>query len=338
MTNSSMTKGEYSKIEKENGSNIKCSTSGSHTRGSETYNTMLRLKIQHLLLTLIKEYTNDARKLYKLVSQLTGQKEDNPLPEDDDGTKLAEQFRQFFTNKVINIRKIFHSMPSYKTQQDTIVRFNKFSTISEADLKTVVNLMPSKSCELDILNISTLKKVTDMYFNNHQSHQSIIGQGRILCKLENCCCKTFNQIKTKRYIKSNYQPVSNLIFISKIAEKCPLEQFNKHCDDYDLLPEYQSAYRKYYSCETGLLKLINDILWNMENKLVTAVTIWHLSAAFDTVDHYLLLEVLHNKFGIDGHAMKWYNDYLKPRKFKVNINGVYSTEKSMQFSIPQGSV
>ena len=76
----------------------------------------------------------------------------------------------------------------------------------------------------------------------------------------------------------------------------------------------------------------------METKLVTAVTILDLSATFDTVDHDLLLEVGHNKFGIDGNALKWYNNYLKPRKFKVNINRTYSTEKTMQFSIPQGSV
>ena len=73
-----------------------------------------------------------------------------------------------------------------------------------------------------------------------------------------------------------------------------MEQFNKHCDDYDHLAEYQSVYRRYYSCETSLLKLINDVLWNMENKLVTAVTILDLSAKFNTEDHDLLLEVLHN--------------------------------------------
>ena len=76
----------------------------------------------------------------------------------------------------------------------------------------------------------------------------------------------------------------------------------------------------------------------MENKLVTAVTILDLLATFDTVDHDLLLEVLRNKFGIDGNTLKCYNDYFKPRKFKVNINKACSTEKAMQFSVPQGSV
>ena len=60
---------------------------------------MLRSKKLHSLFTLIKENLNDAKKLYKLVSQLMGQKENNPLQEEDDGTKLAEQFREFFLNK-----------------------------------------------------------------------------------------------------------------------------------------------------------------------------------------------------------------------------------------------
>ena len=112
----------------------------------------------------------------------------------------------------------------------------------------------------------------------------------------------------------------------------------RHCDDSELLPKYQSAYGRYYSCETSLLKLRNNILWNIEDKLVTVVTILDLSATFDTMDHDLLLEVLYNKFGIDGHVLKWYSSYLKLRKFTVNINGAYSTEKTMQISIPKGSV
>ena len=76
------------------------------------------------------------------------------------------------------------------------------------------------------------------------------------------------------------------------------------CDDYNLLLEYQFACRKHYSHETSLLRLINDILWNMENKLVTAVTILDLLAAFNKWIMTYLIKVLHNKFGIDGNALK----------------------------------
>ena len=81
----------------------------------------------------------------------------------------------------------------------------------------------------------------------------------------------------------------NLSFISKIMEKTTLEQFNNHCNQHSLLPEYQSAYRRHHSCETSLVRLVNDILWNMEKQLVTPIVIPDLSTAFDTVDHDLLL-------------------------------------------------
>ena len=123
---------------------------------------MLRFKKRHSLFTLIKGNSNDAKKLYTLVSQLMGQKEDNPLLEKDDKTKLAEQFGEFFLNKIINIRKLFQNIPPYKTQKDTIPRFDKCETISEVNLNTTINQMPNKSCQLYILNTSTHKKVIAM--------------------------------------------------------------------------------------------------------------------------------------------------------------------------------
>ena len=76
----------------------------------------------------------------------------------------------------------------------------------------------------------------------------------------------------------------------------------------------------------------------MERQEVTAVTILDLSAAFDTVDHDLLLEVLNKRFGIEGKALIWYEHYLKPRKFKIPINNTYSEEQTINYSVPQGSI
>ena len=118
--------------------------------------------------------------------------------------------------------------------------------------------------------------------------------------------KTSHKVNKKGTEKSNYRPVSNLQFISKVVKKCTLNQLTGHCNKYNLLPEYQSAYRKYYSCKTSLLKLVNYALWAMENKLITAVTVMDLSAAFDTVRHELLLTVLKEQFGIKDVALNWY--------------------------------
>ena len=61
------------------------------------------------------------------------------------------------------------------------------------------------------------------------------------------------------------------------------------------LPEYQSAYRKFSSCETSLLKLVSNALWALEKEQIIAVLIMDLSAAFNTFDHNLLLDVLQKK-------------------------------------------
>ena len=76
----------------------------------------------------------------------------------------------------------------------------------------------------------------------------------------------------------------------------------------------------------------------MENQQVTSMIILDLSAAFITVDHELLLKVLNHRFRVTDTALEWYKNYLIPRRFKVSINGSYSSEKTINFSIPQGSV
>ena len=76
----------------------------------------------------------------------------------------------------------------------------------------------------------------------------------------------------------------------------------------------------------------------MENKYVTAMVTIDLSAAFNTVDHDILFNTLHCKFGISDNAIEWVNSYLRPRSCKVNIKNSYSSARQQNFSIPQGSV
>ena len=71
---------------------------------------------------------------------------------------------------------------------------------------------------------------------------------------------------------------------------------------------------------------------------ITAVVAIDLSVAFDTVDHNVLLDVLNNRFGLEGNTQNWIDSYLRPRKFKVNIGQSYSEEIDVKFSVPKGSI
>ena len=131
--------------------------------------------------------------------------------------------------------------------------------------------------------------------------------------------------------------MSNVTFMSRLIERCMLKQLNRHNEQHQLMPSYHSAYLQHHSCETSLLKLTSDILWSMEDQNITAVLALDLSAAFDTTDHNILLQVLKNQYGIDGKALDWYNSYLHPRSCVVQVKGSKSTLQLLEFSVPQGS-
>ena len=62
----------------------------------------------------------------------------------------------------------------------------------------------------------------------------------------------------------------------------------------------------YHSTEIALFKIINDILLNQNEQCSTALVVVDLSAAFDLVNHSILLERLDTYYGISGTALEWF--------------------------------
>ena len=134
----------------------------------------------------------------------------------------------------------------------------------------------------------------------------------------------------------NLRPVSNLQFLSKLTERAVfVDQTYNHMMDLGLYPVLQSAYRKCHSTETALLKVQNDILMNRQH--VTLLVLLDLSAAFDTVDHKILLHRLQSSFGIAGTALKWFKSYLSDRSQRVFLEGCLSESSKLPHGVPQGS-
>ena len=164
-----------------------------------------------------------------------------------------------------------------------------------------------------------------------------LGEGLFIHNWKTAVVRPLLRKQGLEVINSKFRPVSNLSFLSKVIEWCMLLQISTHCDQYGLQPGYQSAYRAHHSCKTAILHLSNDILWAMERQSITSMVAIDLSAAFNTVDHNILLDILNHKFGIEDKALKWFNSYLRPRSFKVVVNSTYSEEQNLTVSVPQGS-
>ena len=93
-----------------------------------------------------------------------------------------------------------------------------------------------------------------------------------------------------------------------------------------------------HSCETALLRVQNDILKSIDDKKCVVLLLLDLSAAFDTVDHKILLHRLRSRFGIKGKALLWLQSYLTDRSQSVQIDGSTSSTRPLRFGVPQGSV
>ena len=137
---------------------------------------------------------------------------------------------------------------------------------------------------------------------------------------------------------SSYRPISNLNFVSKVLEQIILARLMNHLNSFPSLPSVQSAYRKFHSVETALLKIHNDLSLAMDRKQVSALVMLDMSAAFDTVDHQILLTRLHSYFGICGSALELLSSYLLNRTQAVVVDTSASPSIILTSGVPQGSV
>ena len=288
----------------------------------------------------IQDCKNDTKKLHRLVTHLTGTEPRNPLPDDDanNDTDLANSFADFFQSKIKNICEMFIGIEAYNPEKSSTPKLCQFTPMTESEVKTIMMSMKSKSWKIDPIPTHIYKQLLPSVIPIVTKIVNLsLSKGEFCQIWKTAVVRPLLKKEGLDPIKPNYRPVSNLTFMSKVIEKCMLHQLKHHCDTYNLLPDYQSAYWENYSCETCLLQLTNDILWVCEHQSVMSLTALNLSAAFDTVDHSILISTLKTKFGINDLALKWFECYLQPRSFKVAVNGKYSDEKQLTYSVPQGS-
>ena len=143
-------------------------------------------------------------------------------------------------------------------------------------------------------------------------------------------------------IFTNYQPVSNLSYLSKLIERIVCKQLARYTNSTGQMESYQSAYREHSSTEMALLKIKADILEAVDKKEVMCLVMLDLSSAFDTISHELLLKRLKYRFGITDTVLQWIESFLTNRTQYVKVSNrdgmAVSSKKVLKQGVPQGSV
>src|SRR5664279_6070545 len=95
--------------------------------------------------------------------------------------------------------------------------------------------------------------------------------------------------------------------------------YQYHLDTNNLLPAYQSGFRAFHSTETAVIKVYNDIVIASDAGKLTALMMLDYAAAFDTVDHDILLDILRVTFGLSGTIIDCIRSFLSGRTQVIHV-------------------
>ena len=295
----------------------------------------------------INDCGSDYKKLYSHLNKLLGKKnKEYTLPQTYSGKILADKFKTFFTEKVDIINREFetNTNPLHYTNilapEFPLKQFDSFASVTPSHVIFLLKKANKTNCLNDPFNVKLIEfdKILEPLACTYAD-------------LINCSFRTglfpesekFAIIRPK--IKgtqdvddlASYRPLYNTSFLSKILESAALTQLISHVSKFEYFPKVQSAYRAFHSVETALCKIHNDLIINKCKGHCSLIVMLDLSAAFDTVDHGLLLQDLRS-IGLSGRVYKWFVSYLTNREFKVAVGEDLSEAGIMKTGIPQGSI
>ena len=105
----------------------------------------------------------------------------------------------------------------------------------------------------------------------------------------------------------------------------------------DLIYIRQSGFRSKHSTETALIKIIDDLLFNLDNDRVSGMVLVDYRKAFDMIDHTLLLKKL-EVYGLSRDSLQWFTSYLKDKRQFVKLGDKQSSVAIVRHGILQGSI
>ncbi len=308
------------------------------------FNALLRDIRAKQLANDINENKNNPSRIHQIVGNAMYLNNNKPLPPEQAGTDQPEEFINYYHDKIKDIRTNLEEEDKSRmifTQESPLftTEFINFRKLTPDEVKEMVFKAPNKFCELDPLPTWMIRDCIEEVLPLLTKIVNLsLACGEMPADLKLAIIKPLLKKLGLDLVKQNYRPISNLSFLGKLIERIVALQIVDHLQTNDLMDFFQSAYRKYHSTETALLRVQNDILMHLDKSDTVMLVLLDLSAAFDTIDHKILFERMEKRCGIKGNALKFLKSYLTDRKQKVVIGDNESTTRELKYGVPQGSV
>ena len=285
------------------------------------------------------ETEKDSSRLYSLTRQLLGWKQSGPPTSFNvDGNvikkqqDLANTQANYYSDKIIKIKR---NIPWVRSDPLKVLR------------KAHEDWTPERRIpELNLRNVTPVEvqKIISKMKNSHAYGRDLIDgrmiklAGKILAApiahVINLSLGT--QTFPRHIVILSYCPVTQLPIISKIAERSVQLQLLEHLEVNGLLSDNHHGYRRNTSTTTAMLQIMDTIATNTDNNLITASLSVDQSAAFDSVEHVILLDKL-KYYKLGQNTLKWLESYLSHRSSFVAIGSAESLILPTEHGVPQGS-
>ena len=254
----------------------------------------------------ISNCQGDPKKLWRSLSSVL-RKEKPKLPDSEELS--AERFSDAIQAKLDRVRSSTAAAPPPTFEGPRCLsNFEDFKLLDVAAVKRFISSAACKFCELDPAPTWIIKKYANElspFIVNVVQH---FTDQWFFPTSQKCASVTpaRKKVTLDPFDLGNYRPISNLTFVSKLLEHAAQEQIVGYATENKLLPDTQSAYQKHRSTETATLKVLSDVYEAADSGKLTLLGLLDLSAAFDTVDHQILLGRLRHSFGISGTVLNPY--------------------------------
>ncbi len=254
----------------------------------------------------------------------------------------SDDFATSFTDKTKTISSQFsppdtqYLQPTTSTAQTPIF---SFCPLTEAEVSKLLLSSHPTTCPLDPIPSYLLQAISPTLLPalTHIINTSL---------LTSTFPTAFKQARVTPLLKKptlntslieNYWPVSLLPFIAKTLERVVFNQVSLCLSQNNKLDAKQSGFRSGHSTETALLSITETLRIAKADSISSVLILLDLSAAFDTVNHQILLSTL-SSLDITGTPLHWFESYLAGQSFRVAWGGEVSKAHQLVTWVPQGSV
>ena len=298
----------------------------------------------------LQSLDNDPSQIWKKVKGWLGWSSGGPPKKLFHNTKeynkprdLAKIMNEFFVDKVKNLRKNLPENPGdplesvARLMENRKCEFTLEAVHPDCVMKIISKMKTSKTVGIDNIDSYVIKLAKNELTPaiTHIINLSIIS--RTFPEAWKTAKVVPLHKKEDKTSPANYRPVALLPTLSKILEKATFLQIINYLNENNLLHPSHHGFRACHNTVTALLQMYDSWIEAFEKDEISAVVLIDMSAAFDVVDHTILIDKL-RIYGFQESAILWLQSYLFDRYQQVYVDGKLSNPLALEAGVPQGSI